>query len=94
MVSTIIHGAVPIGTDTKVRNAKPRDALYKLTDDRGLCLLVAPNGGAGADRGGRRSSQQSSCTPYSRADGDSKRNRTTQERTQKRGSLPSPASAT
>ena len=45
MVTTIIPGAVTIITDTKVRNAKPRDAQYKLSDDRGLCLLVAPNGG-------------------------------------------------
>ena len=45
MVTTITLGAVTIITDTKVRNAKPRDAQYKLTDDRGLCLLVAPNGG-------------------------------------------------
>jgi hypothetical protein len=45
MVTTITLGAVTIITDTKVRNAKPRDAQYKLTDDRGLCLLIAPNGG-------------------------------------------------
>jgi len=44
MVTTIIQGAVTTITDTKVRNAKPRDAQYKLTDDRDLCLLLAPNG--------------------------------------------------
>ena len=45
MVTAIIQGEVTIITDTKVRNAKPRDAQYKLSDDRGLCLLVSPNGG-------------------------------------------------
>jgi integrase len=31
-------------TDTAIRNAKPRDRQYKLGDDRGLFLLVHPNG--------------------------------------------------
>jgi hypothetical protein len=30
--------------DTKIRNAKPRDRDYKLTDFDGLYLLVRPNG--------------------------------------------------
>jgi integrase len=45
MVTTITSEAVTIITDAKARNAKPRDAQYKLSDDRGLYLLVAPNGG-------------------------------------------------
>ncbi len=32
-------------SDTKVRSAKPREAAYKLTDERGLHLLVTPKGG-------------------------------------------------
>jgi integrase len=32
-------------TDTAVRKAKPREKPYKLTDGRGLFLLVRPNGG-------------------------------------------------
>jgi len=32
-------------TTTAIRNAKPRDAHYKLTDSAGLYLLVAPTGG-------------------------------------------------
>lgn len=32
-------------TDTAVRNAKPRETPYKLWDERGLFLLVAPAGG-------------------------------------------------
>jgi integrase len=32
-------------TDTAVRNAKPKDKPYKLTDERGMYLLVAPSGG-------------------------------------------------
>jgi integrase len=32
-------------TDTKARNAKPREKEYKLSDGRGLHLLVKPNGG-------------------------------------------------
>lgn len=31
-------------TDTRVKTAKPREKLYKLTDERGLHLLVFPNG--------------------------------------------------
>jgi len=31
-------------TDTRVKNAKPQAKLYKLTDERGLHLLVYPNG--------------------------------------------------
>ena len=32
-------------TDVVVRNAKPKDKRYKLSDERGLCLEVAPAGG-------------------------------------------------
>ncbi len=32
-------------TDTKARNAKPTDKDYKITDERGLYLLVKKNGG-------------------------------------------------
>ncbi len=32
-------------TDTKIRNAKPRSAPYKLGDDKGLFLFITPNGG-------------------------------------------------
>ena len=32
-------------TSLAVSKAKPRDKQYKLTDERGLCLLVMPNGG-------------------------------------------------
>ena len=31
-------------TDTKVRNAKAADKPYKLTDGRGMYLLVTPKG--------------------------------------------------
>lgn len=31
-------------SDTKVRALKPRDKLYKVSDDRGLYLEVRPNG--------------------------------------------------
>jgi len=31
-------------SDTKVRSLKPRDKLYKVSDDRGLYLEVTPNG--------------------------------------------------
>jgi len=31
-------------TDTKVKNAKPCDKQYKLTDGQGMYLLVKPNG--------------------------------------------------
>jgi hypothetical protein len=31
-------------TDIAVRNARARDRAYKLSDGRGLCLLVQPNG--------------------------------------------------
>jgi integrase len=31
-------------TDTKIRNAKPKDRPYRLTDQRGLVLEVKPNG--------------------------------------------------
>ena len=31
-------------TDTGIRNAKPKDRPYKLMDERGLFLLVNPNG--------------------------------------------------
>ncbi len=29
-------------TDTTARNAKPKDRPYKLTDEKGLYLLVSP----------------------------------------------------
>ena len=32
-------------TDTKVRNAKPKEGAYKLFDGGGLFLLVTPSGG-------------------------------------------------
>ena len=32
-------------TDTAIRNAKPKDKPYKLTDERGMHLLVTPAGG-------------------------------------------------
>jgi hypothetical protein len=32
-------------TDTAARNAKPKDKLYKLYDEKGLFLQVTPNGG-------------------------------------------------
>ncbi len=32
-------------TDTAIKNAKPRDRTYKLYDERGLYLEVAPQGG-------------------------------------------------
>ena len=32
-------------TDTQIRKAKPRDKIYKITDERGLYLEVAPSGG-------------------------------------------------
>jgi integrase len=31
-------------TDVKIRNAKPREKAHKLADEKGLYLLVAPNG--------------------------------------------------
>ena len=32
-------------TDTKARNAKPKDKQFKIFNDAGLFLLVAPSGG-------------------------------------------------
>jgi integrase len=32
-------------TDTQVKNAKPKDRPYSLSDEKGLSLLVQPNGG-------------------------------------------------
>ncbi len=32
-------------TDTAIRNTKPKDKAYKLTDGKGLYLLVQPSGG-------------------------------------------------
>lgn len=32
-------------TDIKVKNAKPADKQYKLTDGEGMYLLIHPNGG-------------------------------------------------
>jgi len=31
-------------TDTAIRNAKPKDQAYKLTDEKGLYLLVSQSG--------------------------------------------------
>ena len=31
-------------TDAQIRNAKPRDKQYKLTDGQGMYLLIKPNG--------------------------------------------------
>jgi hypothetical protein len=31
-------------SDTKIHSAKPEDKAYKLTDGKGLFLLVHPNG--------------------------------------------------
>lgn len=31
-------------TDTKIKNAKPRDKVYRLSDQQGLCLEVRPTG--------------------------------------------------
>ncbi len=31
-------------TDTRIKTAEPQAKLYKLTDERGLHLLVYPNG--------------------------------------------------
>jgi integrase len=32
-------------TDTKIRNAKPRDRQYRLADSMGMCVVVQPSGG-------------------------------------------------
>lgn len=32
-------------TDTAIRNAKPKDKAYKLTDEKGLYLFIQPGGG-------------------------------------------------
>ena len=32
-------------SDIAVKNAKPKDKAYKMTDGRGMFLLVAPTGG-------------------------------------------------
>ena len=32
-------------TDTEIRKTKPQEKPFKLTDERGLFLLVHPNGG-------------------------------------------------
>ncbi|TCT10963.1 Arm DNA-binding domain-containing protein [Paralcaligenes ureilyticus] len=32
-------------TDTAIRQAKPRDKPYKLADEKGMFLLMHPNGG-------------------------------------------------
>jgi Arm DNA-binding domain len=34
----------PVLNDTRIRNAKPRERDYKLTDFDGLYILVRPNG--------------------------------------------------
>lgn len=31
-------------SDSKIRALKPRDKLYKIADERGLVMLVMPNG--------------------------------------------------
>nr|WP_202633724.1 integrase arm-type DNA-binding domain-containing protein [Pseudomonas syringae] len=37
---------IPVAlTDTALRNAKPRDKLYRLADAQGLCIEVTPSGG-------------------------------------------------
>jgi hypothetical protein len=30
--------------NTTIKAAKPKDKAYKLTDERGLCLIVTPSG--------------------------------------------------
>jgi len=35
--------AIPL-TDIQVKNAKPKDKLYRLTDGGGLYLLINPDG--------------------------------------------------
>lgn len=32
-------------TDTKLRNLKPKDSVYRVADEKGLCIEVHPNGG-------------------------------------------------
>jgi hypothetical protein len=31
-------------TDSAIRALKPRDAVYKMADEKGLCLMVTPAG--------------------------------------------------
>jgi hypothetical protein len=33
-------------THVKIRNAKPSEIAYKLTDEKGLFLFITPNGGS------------------------------------------------
>lgn len=37
-------GENPWLSDTKLKSAKPQERGYRLTDDRGLCVLVQPSG--------------------------------------------------
>ena len=37
-------GENPLLSDTKLKSAKPKERGYRLTDDRGLCVLVQPSG--------------------------------------------------
>ena len=40
---TVIYPQMPL-TDTSIRNAKPGTTQRKLTDEKGLYLLIHPNG--------------------------------------------------
>ncbi|MBV8181722.1 MAG: DUF4102 domain-containing protein [Mycobacterium sp.] len=40
-----ISGSSAILTETRIRDAKPRERPYKLFDERGLFMLVTPTGG-------------------------------------------------
>jgi hypothetical protein len=44
-VDTITPEESPMLSDIETRKAKPKNKPYKLTDERGLYLLVNPNGG-------------------------------------------------
>jgi hypothetical protein len=41
--STTIGNAMAL-TDTAIRLARPRERVYRLNDDRGLCILIQTNG--------------------------------------------------
>ena len=43
-LSGISRNGAHMLTDTSVKNAKTREKAYKLSDERGLYLLVKPNG--------------------------------------------------
>ena len=36
-------GENPVVSDTKLKSAEPKEGGYRLTDDRGLCVLVQPS---------------------------------------------------